>query len=201
MLSVECGSPDPLSPRRDYTELGSGQRFSPINRQGPLDHQDDLDAWQRQLVNFAGRRKPTTKGILARDDWADRTPRMLGGGWTIAGAVARCKPIPDPIVAVVSSRQRAVHSPGATAAQRRRSNHIKLNVKVVELSILHNISGAQLAGRPPRTVSAVGAIGIAPSWRSPKLVVGKGLIMISIRTTSNLSPHTPHTSHNRSVFQ
>ena len=46
------------------------------------------------------------------------TPRMLGGGWTIAGAVARCKPIPDPIVAVVSSRKRAVHSPGATAAQR-----------------------------------------------------------------------------------
>ena len=43
---------------------------------------------------------------------------MLGGGWTIAGAVARCKPIPDPIVAVVSSRKRAVHSPGATAAQR-----------------------------------------------------------------------------------
>ena len=46
------------------------------------------------------------------------TPRMLGGGWTIAGAVARCKPIPDPIVAVVSSRKHAVHSPGATAAQR-----------------------------------------------------------------------------------
>ena len=43
---------------------------------------------------------------------------MLGGGRTIAGAVARCKPIPDPIVAVVSSRKRAVHSPGATAAQR-----------------------------------------------------------------------------------
>ena len=71
LLSVECDSPDPLSPRRDHTELGSGQRISPIGRQGALDHQDDLDAWQRQLVNFAGRRKPTTKGILARDDWAD----------------------------------------------------------------------------------------------------------------------------------
>ena len=104
------------------------------------------------------------------------TPRMLGGGRTIAGAVARCKPIPDPIVAVVSSRKRAVHrtvqEPQRLSA---RSNHIKLNVKVVELSILHNISGAQLAGRPPRTVSAVGAIGIAPSWRFRKLTVGKGL--------------------------
>ena len=66
LLSVECGSPDPLSPRRDHTELGSGQRISPIGRQGPLDHQDDLDAWQRQLVNFAGQRKPTTKALLAR---------------------------------------------------------------------------------------------------------------------------------------
>ena len=109
------------------------------------------------------------------------TPRMLGGGRTIAGAVARCKPIPDPIVAVVSSRKRAVHSPGATAAQRELEDHIiiKLNVKVVELSILHNISGARLAGRPPRTVSAVGAIGIAPSWRSPKLTVRRGLNMKS----------------------
>ena len=41
LLSVECGSPDPPSPRRDHTELGSGQRISPIGRQGPLDHQDD----------------------------------------------------------------------------------------------------------------------------------------------------------------
>ena len=102
------------------------------------------------------------------------TPRMLGGGRTIAGAVARCKPIPDPIVAVVSSRKSVrctVQEPQRLSA---RSNHKKLNVKVVELSILHNISGAQLAGRPPRTVSAVGAIGIAPSWRSPKLVDRKG---------------------------
>ena len=41
LLSVERASPDPLSPRRDHTELGSGQRISPIIRQGPLDHQDD----------------------------------------------------------------------------------------------------------------------------------------------------------------
>ena len=41
LLSVERASQNPLSPRRDHTELGSGQRISPIGRQGPLDHQDD----------------------------------------------------------------------------------------------------------------------------------------------------------------
>ena len=41
LLSGERASQNPLSPRREHTELGSGQRISPIGRQGPLDHQDD----------------------------------------------------------------------------------------------------------------------------------------------------------------
>ena len=69
-------------------------------------------SWSTLRVDASRRRRGFLREMIGP------TPRMLGGGWTIAGAVARCKPIPDPIVAVVSSRKRAVHSPGATAAQR-----------------------------------------------------------------------------------
>ena len=69
-------------------------------------------SWSTLRVDASRRRRGFLREMIGP------TPRMLGVGWTIAGAVARCKPIPDPIVAVVSSRKRAVHSPGATAAQR-----------------------------------------------------------------------------------
>ena len=69
-------------------------------------------SWSTLRVDASRRRRGFLREMIGP------TPRMLGGGRTIAGAVARCKPIPDPIVAVVSSRKRAVHSPGATAAQR-----------------------------------------------------------------------------------
>ena len=69
-------------------------------------------SWSTLRVDASRRRRGFLREMIGP------TPRMLGGGRTIAGAVARCKPIPDPIVAVVSSRTRAVHSPGATAAQR-----------------------------------------------------------------------------------
>ena len=66
-------------------------------------------SWSTLRVDASRRRRGFLREMIGP------TPRMLGGGRTIAGAVARCKPIPDPIVAVVSSRKHAVHSPGATA--------------------------------------------------------------------------------------
>ena len=48
------------------------------------------------------------------------TAHMLGGGRTIAGAVVRCNSIPFPILAVSTSRKRAVHSDGSPEVQNAR---------------------------------------------------------------------------------
>ena len=49
-------------------------------------------------------------------------------------------------------------------AQNARGSEI-LNVRVVDLSILHNIAESRLTGRPPEAVSAVRA---HPSHRTPR---------------------------------
>ena len=68
-------------------------------------------SWSTLRVDASRRRRGFLREMIGP------TPRMLGGGWTIAGSVARCKPIPDPIVAVVSSRKHTVHSDGSPEVQ------------------------------------------------------------------------------------
>ena len=153
MLSVERASPDPLSPRRDHTELGSGQRISPIGRQGPLDHQDDhVSKHSSRCQSSMLPQHDDDAHDLAR--WSCTT---LPHGWRVPNHL-RLLRAPYPRAwhdhRSLDWRKSACCSPGAVAAQRARGSKNTHGCVPRLYSYGHICHGRRGPERPLKAVSA-----------------------------------------------
>ena len=153
MLSVERASQNPLSPRRDHTELGSGQRISPIGRQGPLDHQDD------HVSKHSSR---CQSSMLPQDDdeyqtlgrWLYHLATWLEGAEPPSASSCALPPRLARDHRSLDWHKSACCSPGAVAAQRARGSKNTHGCVPRLYSYGHISHGRRGPARPLKAVSA-----------------------------------------------